>query len=230
MLWYGLDPLYFIMVGPILLLTLFAQGYVKSTVKKYSKIMNSKGYTGADVAREILKANGIHDVDVSSTTGWLSDHYDPLKKVIRLSQDNYSGRSIAAVGIAAHEAGHALQHAHGYLPLKLRHSLVPAANLGSKMAFPMIFLGMLLGMVGLAKIGVIVFAFAVIFHFVTLPVEFNASSRALAMINQYGIVTTQEARGARAVLNSAAMTYVASAAAALMQLLYFALRVYGGRD
>lgn len=223
------DPLYLMMIGPAILLSLFAQGYVKTTFSKYSKVAGSKGYTGAETARELLRANGIYDVDVELTQGRLSDHYDPTKKVLRLSKEVHSGRSLASIGVAAHEAGHAVQHATGYAPLKLRHNLVPAANIGSQLAFPLIFAGMIFKALALTKLGIIFFAGAVIFQIVTLPVEFNASKRALAMIENNGIVTSGEVKGARAVLNSAALTYVAAAAVAVMQLLYFVL-LSRGRD
>lgn len=223
------DPLYLMLIGPALLLSIFAQFYVKSTFAKYSKIAGSKGFTGAQTADEILRANGVNDVNITVTQGRLSDHYDPIKKALRLSPDVYNSRSLAAVGIAAHEAGHAIQHARGYLPLKLRHSIVPLANIGSQLAFPLIFIGILFKAFALTKIGIIFFAGAVLFQIVTLPVEFNASKRALAMIGEYGIVSSKEVGGARAVLNSAALTYVAAAAVAVMQLIYF-LMISRGRD
>jgi Zn-dependent membrane protease YugP len=223
------DPLYFILIGPALLLSIVAQGFVKSTFSKYSKVIGSKGYTGAETARELLRVNGVHDVDVVMTQGRLSDHYDPVKKVLRLSQDVFAGRSLASVGVAAHEAGHAMQHAGGYVPLRVRHGLFPAANIGSQLAFPLIMLGLFFKAFALAKIGIIFFSAAVIFQIVTLPVEFNASSRALAMIEENGIVTSKEVSGAKAVLNSAALTYVAATAVAVMQLLYFVL-LARGRD
>ena len=218
------DPLYMMMIGPAVLLALFAQRYVKSTFAKYSKVIGSKGYSGADAAREILRTNGIHDVDVVATQGKLTDHYDPREKVIRLSQEVYAGRSLASIGVAAHEVGHAIQHADGYVPLKLRHNFVPVASIGSNLAFPLIFAGVLFKAFALYKLGIIFFSAAVLFQLITLPVEFNASTRALALIEKNGIVTSQEVSGSKAVLNSAAMTYVASAAVAVMQLLYFVLQ------
>jgi len=223
------DPLYFIMIGPAMLLTIIAQGYVKSTFNKYMKVQGTKGYTGAETARELLSTNDVNDVDVVMIQGKLSDHYDPIKKVLRLSQDVYTGRSLASVGVAAHEAGHAIQHATGYMPLKLRHSFVPVANIGSQLAFPLIIAGIFFKAFALTKVGIIFFSAAVLFQIITLPVEFNASSRALALIEKNGIVTSQEVGGARAVLNSAALTYVASAAVAVMQLLYF-IMLSRGRD
>lgn len=225
------DPLYLIMIGPALLLTLVAQRYVKSTFKKYSKVSGSKGYSGADTARELLRQTGIHDVDVMMAQGrkQLSDHYDPIKKVIRLSQEVYGGRSLASIGVAAHEVGHAIQHANAYMPLRLRHGFFPVANIGSQLAFPLIMFGFFFKALALTKLGIIFFSVAVLFQLITLPVEFNASKRALVLIEQNGIVTSQEVSGARSVLNSAAMTYVASAAVAVMQLLYFVL-LARGRD
>ncbi len=223
------DPLYFILIGPALILSIVAQGYVKSTFSKYSKVMSEKGYTGAEVARYLLDANGISGVGVTMVQGRLSDHYDPVKKVLRLSKEVYENRSLAAIGVAAHEAGHAIQHATDYVPLKLRHGLFPAANIGSRLAFPLIIAGLFFKAFALTKIGIIFFAAAVAFQIVTLPVEFNASKRALAMITEYGIVSVKESDGARAVLNSAALTYVAATAVAVMQLLYFVL-LARGRD
>jgi Zn-dependent membrane protease YugP len=222
-MFYYFDPLYFILIGPALLLSLFAQWYVKSTFAKYSKIKGSKGYTGAETARELLRVNGVDDVDVVMTQGKLSDHYDPVKKVLRLSQEVYAGRSLASVGVAAHEAGHAVQHATSYVPLRVRHGLFPVANIGSQLAFPLIIIGMIFKAFALAKIGIIFFACAVLFQIVTLPVEFNARKRALAMIEENGIVNSKEVGGAKAVLTSAALTYVAATAVAVMQLLYLSI-------
>ena len=218
------DPMYFILVVPTMLLALFAQFRVSSTFKKYSKVMSEKGISGCETAKALLKSNGIDDVEVVMTPGRLSDHYDPVKRVLRLSEEVYNGRSLASIGVAAHEAGHAIQHKVGYSPLKVRHGLFPIANIGSQLAFPLIFIGMLFNALALAKIGIIFFSGAVIFQIVTLPVEFNASKRALALIQSSNIVSSKEAEGAKAVLDSAAMTYVAGAAAAVMQLLYFILR------
>lgn len=215
------DPLYLMLIGPALLLSILAQGFVKSTYSKYSKIMSAKGYSGAETARELLRINGINDVEVTTTQGFLSDHYDPIKKVLKLSPDVFAGRTIASVGIAAHEVGHAVQHSIGYIPLKLRHGFFPVANIGSQLAFPLIMIGFFFKAFALAKLGILFFTGAVIFQIITLPVEFNASKRALAMIENNGIVTSKEANGAKAVLDSAALTYVAAAAVAVMQLIYF---------
>ncbi len=228
-----LDPLYFIMIAPAFLLGIYAQIKVKSTVKKWSKVGNMSGLTGAMAARRILDAFGLRNVQVEVTRGWLSDHYDPTSQTLRLSPDIYQSSSIAAVGIAAHEAGHALQHASGYALLKLRNAIVPTANIGSWLAFPMIFIGMILSIKGLALAGVILFGTLVIFQVITLPVELDASRRAKALIMEQGIIySDQERAGVSSVLSAAALTYVAATITALVQLLYFAFRLglLGGSD
>ncbi|MBW2145914.1 MAG: zinc metallopeptidase [Deltaproteobacteria bacterium] len=226
------DPLYFIIVSPALILAVFAQVWVKKAYSKYSRVATASGYSGAQAAAEILRRNGVMDVDVEVAQGFLSDHYDPGKKVLRLSPDVYSGRTMASVGIAAHEAGHALQHADGYAPLKLRTALVPMTMLGSNLAFPLLFIGFLMQSASLVNFGIIFFGTVVLFQVVTLPVEFNASRRALAMLRSTGVVSTDELSGARSVLTAAAMTYVAAALSAILQLVYFLLRagLLGGRD
>lgn len=189
--------------------------------------------TGAEAAKRILGEAGISDVRVEVTQGFLSDHYDPRAKVLRLSPEVHGGHSIASVGIAAHEVGHAIQHAHGYAPLSLRSAMVPMAGFGSWLAMPLIFIGFIIGSLGFIKLGIVLFSAIVFFQIVTLPVEFNASTRAKACLANSGIVVTEdEARGVRKVLNAAAMTYVAAAIAAVMQLLYFLIRsgILGGGD
>jgi Zn-dependent membrane protease YugP len=218
------DPLYLIIVSPALILALIAQIWVKSAYSKYSNVPTASGYSGAKAAAEILRRNGIMDVDVEVSEGYLSDHYDPGKKVLSLSPDVYSGRTMAAVGIAAHEAGHALQHADGYAPLKLRTALVPVSMLGSNLAWPLLFIGFLIQSASLINFGILFFGIVVLFQVVTLPVEFNASHRALAMLQSTGVVSTEELGGARRMLNAAAMTYVAAAISAILQLVYFLLR------
>jgi Zn-dependent membrane protease YugP len=220
---------------PLLVLTMVVQGWVKSAYAKYSRIPNSSGITGAEAAMGILRANGVSDVRVEVTRGWLSDHYDPRNKVLRLSPDNYSGRSIAAVGIAAHEAGHAIQHARAFAPLTLRNLAVPMASLGSGFGYLVIIIGIFMsGSAGLVNpltmIGLGLIAAVAVFQLVNLPVEFDASRRALQVLPQMGILGAEETAGARKMLTAAAMTYVAATVAALVELLYFALLIFGSRE
>ena len=206
---------------PGMLLALFAQWKVTSTFKKYSQVRSSGGRTGRDVARALLNAYGAGDVEVVHVPGNLSDHYDPTKRVVALSDSVYGSDSVAALGVAAHEVGHALQHAKGYAPMRWRWSLLGPANLGSTLAMPLAFIGILMGSGGiwLLDLGIILFSAVVLFQVVTLPVEFNASSRAYAHLTSVGIATRDEAAMAKKVLDAAALTYVASAATALLSLL-----------
>jgi Zn-dependent membrane protease YugP len=224
------DPMYFVIVGPAILLSIVAQIWVKSAFSKYSKVGVATGLSGAQVAERIVAQAGL-GVRVERVQGFLSDHYDPLHRVLRLSPDVYDGRSISSVGVAAHEAGHALQHARNYVPLKWRSALVPVTKIGSMLSWPLLLIGFMLGSLGLIKIGIIFFSAAVLFQIVTLPVEFDASRRAVGVIQQMGIVTTSELVGVKKVLGAAAMTYVAAAAASIAQLLYFLMRagLLGGR-
>ncbi len=226
------DPLYLLLMAPAFLISLGAQIWVKSAFSKYSKIDSTSGYSGAQAAYNILRRNGIDDVDIEETSGFLSDHYDPRTKTLRLSPNVYRSTSLAALGIAAHETGHALQHAHGYVPLQLRSLLVPVTSVGSNLAWPLLIIGFILHSAMLVQVGIIFFAGVVLFQLVTLPVEFNASSRALSALQKSGLVTEYEISGSREVLTAAAMTYVAAAAAAIMQLIYFLIRagILGGRD
>nr|WP_091772404.1 zinc metallopeptidase [Piscibacillus halophilus] len=207
----------------LLILPLWAQSKVKNTYKKYMKVPNSSGMSGADVARRILQENGIYDVRVEETKGFLSDHYDPRKKVVRLSSHNYHQHSKAAAAIAAHEVGHAIQDAEEYAFLRFRHALVPVASLGSNMSFFLILAGIILGATGLVGIGIVFMAFAVLFQLVTLPVEFNASNRAMDQLVSSGVITSSEHPETKKVLNAAALTYVAAAVVALMELVRFVL-------
>jgi Zn-dependent membrane protease YugP len=236
---YGLDPLYWVVIGTGIVISLLAQGLVRGAYAKYARIRTSRGYTGAEAARAILGREGIHDVHIEPVEGYLSDHYDPTRKILRLSPKNYHEDSIAAVGIAAHEAGHAVQHARRYAPMALRHTLVPVASIGSNFGMIMIVIGAMMGYGGSAlglwvmKIGIGLFACVLLFQIVTLPVEFNASSRAKRALADSGIVSDdREASGVASVLNAAALTYVAAAVATLLWLLYFMLRagMLGGRD
>ena len=213
------DPTYWLVIVGALLCIL-AQTRVSSTFHKYARVRSRSRKTGAQAAQRILELSGIYDVHVEYIKGELTDHYDPRAKVVRLSQSTYGSDSIAAIGVAAHECGHALQHNKGYAPLKIRTALVPAANIGSKLGIPIILLGVLFGMNQLfIQIGIWVFAVAVLFQIVTLPVEYNASSRALAMLGDYGLMENEETKGCRKVLNAAALTYVAAAASSILQLL-----------
>ena len=229
--YYGdyMDPTYLlVLIGAVLCIA--AQMRVSSTYRKYSGVRSRSGLTGAQAAQRILQLSGIHDVRIEHVRGELTDHYDPAHKVLRLSDSVYGSSSIAAIGVAAHECGHAVQHDKGYGPLKIRTALVPAANIGSKAGIPLIFLGVFLGMNNiLIQVGIWVFAIAVLFQLVTLPVEFNASGRALAMLGDYGMLEREETNGCRRVLSAAALTYVAAAASAILQLLRLVL-LFGNND
>lgn len=230
---YGYNGWFFIVIL-MAILCMAAQGNVSSTFNRYSKIANSRGYTGADVAKMLLQQNGIYDVQVEHIKGNLTDHYDPIKKVLRLSDAVYGSRSIAALGVAAHETGHAVQHAKGYVPLKIRSAIFPVVSFSSKVAMPLFIIGLLLGGLinsyNLALIGAILFAVVVAFQIITLPVEFNASSRALKMLEDYNYLEHNEVSGARKVLSAAALTYVAAAAASLVQLLRLLSIIGVGRN
>lgn len=226
------DPMYWLFIGPGLILALIATVVTKSTFAKYAKVRASSGMTGAQAARHMLDINGLHDVRVEQVGGFLSDHYDPRARVLRLSPQVYRTPSLSAVGVACHEAGHALQHARHYAPLALRTALVPATQIGSNLAYVLFFIGLFMNMAGLVKLGVALFALAVLFAIVTLPVEWDASARAKRALVEAHIVTPQEQAGAAAVLNAAFLTYVASAVTALLTLLYYMMRagLLGGND
>ena len=228
--YYGLDWTYIlVIIGAIF--SIAASAKVNSTFNKYKRIRSTSGMTGAEAAERILHQNGIYDVGIEHIGGNLTDHYDPRSKMLRLSDATYSSTSVAAIGVAAHECGHAIQHKEEYGPLKLRTAIVPAANIGSLLGLPIILLGILIG--GnylLVKLGIWVFSLAVLFQIVTLPVEFNASKRALAMVEQYGILGRNEVEHTRKVLSAAAMTYVAAAAASILQLLRLVLLFGRRRD
>lgn len=226
---FFLDPLYLILALPGLLLGLWAQARVKGTFNKYSKVRTTRGATGAEIARYLLDQQGLQDVRIEESQGFLSDHYDPRTRVLRLSPDVYRQPSVAAAGVAAHEMGHAMQHAIGYTPLKIRSAIVPAVQFGSSLAPILFIVGFLLNFTSLAWLGVILFAAAVVFSLVTLPVEFDASKRAKTLLSGSGILSLQEAQGVGKVLNAAALTYVAAAVAAIGQLLYYVLLLTGGR-
>lgn len=218
------DWTYFFLVLPAMLFAMIASAGVDSTFAKYSKQHSSRGVTGAQAARFVLDKNGLQNIPIEQISGKLTDHYDPRANVIRLSSDVYNGTSTASIGVACHEVGHAIQHATGYTPIKIRSAIVPITNIGSKLAVPLILIGIICSSLGeffvwLAYIGLIGFALTAIFQLVTLPTEFNASSRALATIRDNNILTSEELKGAKKVLSAAAMTYVAALAVAVAQLL-----------
>ncbi len=222
------SPLYLLLVGPAMILVLWAQYKVKSTYRKNSKISASSGMSGSQLARTLLDRNGLGAISVQPVKGALTDHYDPKSKALRLSEGIFGGRSIAALGIVAHEVGHALQDSRGYVPLRIRASLVPAASFGSSIGPLFVVAGIIFAAGSefstiLVNLGIIFFAAAVVFQIVTLPVEFNASSRALVMLTDGGHITTDEIKPAKQVLSAAALTYVAATLAAVMQLVYFLL-------
>lgn len=225
-----IDPIYFAFMIPGLLLGLYAQFKLKGTYHHYSNVGVSTGLTGAEAAREILDRSGLSGMPVNAVPGELSDHYDPMKKALFLSESNYYGRSIAAVGVAAHEAGHALQHRAAYAPLHLRMALVPVTNIATNAAVWMAILGFAMGMAKLVMIAVIGYGILAFFQLVTLPVEFDASRRAKAKLLELGIVQQQEAAGVSKVLSAAALTYVAAMVSAALQFLYFFLRARSMND
>ncbi|RYG73596.1 zinc metallopeptidase [Lentibacillus lipolyticus] len=214
---------YLIYIALLMIIPLWAQSKVKSTYKKYSKKATSSHMTGAEVARKILNDNGIFDVQVNETKGFLSDHYDPRKKTVNLSRDNFHGQSMAASAIAAHEVGHAIQDAEDYAFLRFRSTLAPAAAKGSNISFFLIFAGMIFGMGEMLLLGIIFFSAAVLFQLITLPVEFDASNRAMAQLVSTGIIRNNEERPTKKVLNAAALTYVAAALVAVAELVRFIL-------
>ena len=224
MFYYWPDYYYIILVIPALILSMIAQIGVKSTYKRYSNMMNNRGLTGAMAAQKVLAYYGIYNVRIEQVSGSLTDHYDPRANVIRLSSGVYSGSSIAAVGVACHEAGHAAQHAQNYAPIKIRNSILPIANIGSSMGMILAVVGYFLSFSFLVNLGILLFAFVVLFQLVTLPIEFNASSRAIKVIDETGLLDSDEQRGAKKMLAAAAMTYVASLLVSLMSLIRLILR------
>ncbi len=231
--YYGFDWTYIVLVLPCIILSLWASANVNSTFKKYSKQFSSRHLTGAEAAQRVLSANGVRGVRIDRVSGNLTDHFDPKTNVIRLSDSVYSSTSTAAIGVACHEAGHAVQYAEDYAPIKLRAAIIPVTNFGSKIAMPLILLGIVCTFLGefstmLVYLGIAAFGMSLVFQLVTLPVEFNASRRAMAAIESANILTEEEQRGARKTLTAAAMTYVAATAVALAQLLRLIL-IFGGR-
>ena len=233
MYYYGFDWTYIVLVLPCILLSLWASANVNSTFQKYSSQFSLRHLTGAEAAQRVLFANGVRGVGIERVSGNLTDHYDPRANVIRLSDEVYGSTSTAAIGVACHEAGHAVQYAQDYAPIRIRSAVIPATNLGSKLAMPLILLGLLIGFKGdlsyfLVYLGIGCFGLSLVFQLVTLPVEFDASRRAMAAIAQSELLTEEEQRGARKTLSAAALTYVAATAVALSQLLRL-LVLFGGR-
>ena len=225
---YYFDPTYFLLIiGMLLSMAASVRG--KSTFAIYSRVRSASGLTGAEAARRILRMAGITDVTVVPISGSLTDHYDPRNKQLALSQDVYDRTSVAAIGVAAHECGHAIQDAQNYVPLNLRSAIVPVANIGSTLSWPLFLAGLILSIRPLLTLGILLFSFAVLFQLVTLPVEFNASSRALKMLGSSGMLGTDEVKGAKKVLTAAALTYVAALASSILQLLRLII-LAGGRD
>ncbi|AKL95535.1 hypothetical protein CACET_c20880 [Clostridium aceticum] len=215
---YGLGDTTIVFLIPAIIFALYAQSKVKSTFSKYLRVPTRKGYSGYDVARNLLDQNGLKDVPVEMAKGYLSDHYDPRKRILRLSREVYYGNSVASVSVAAHEVGHAIQHARGYVPLTFRNAIYPVASFGSSAAWIFVFGGFIFNTVGLIDLGIFLYTAAVLFQVVTLPVEFNASSRALRLLDSNGFITSQEIGSSQKVLKAAALTYVAAMATALAQL------------
>jgi Zn-dependent membrane protease YugP len=223
------DPRYFLFALPALLLALYAQWRVRSTYAKYSQIANATGMTGAQTARRLLDAAGLFNVQIERVPGDLTDHYDPGAKVLRLSDSNYASPTVAAIGVTAHEVGHAIQDATAYAPMRVRTGLVPVAGLGSNLGIILFFIGFAISSFQLATVGLVLFSAVAVFAAVTLPVEFNASSRALALLDANGLVTRQDHDMAKQVLDAAALTYVAGLAQALSQVLYYGMLLSGMR-
>ena len=227
------DPMYFLFIAPALLLSLWASVMTKRNFTKYSRVPASSGLTGAQAAQRLLDGAGISDVSITATRGMLTDHYNPINKSLNLSEGVYGSRSVAAIGVACHEAGHAIQHAVGYKALGIRSALVPTAKIGSTLGYFVMLFGLILASANVVIIGAVLFSAVLLFQIVTLPVEFDASNRAKALVTRYGIVTESEKQGVSKVLNAAALTYVAAAVSTLMTLLYFLMRaglLGGSRD
>lgn len=226
--YYGIDIYYIVLILPALFFALWAQFKVSSTYKKYSRTPSLRGYTGQTAARAILDQHGLYDVRIEGVAGNLTDHFDPRAGVVRLSQGVYNSPSVAAIGIAAHECGHAIQHAEHYSPLRLRSAIIPITNIGSKLAVPLLLIGIIFSLTPLIWVGILGYSLVALFQLITLPVEFNASSRALSIVESSYILQDEENKGARKVLNAAALTYVAALASSLAMLLRLFL-LFGGR-
>lgn len=215
------DFSYLLFLLPGIILSLWAQVKVKSTFNKYNNYPTRQGLTGAQAARYILDSNGLHGVSIERVAGNLTDHYDPKTNVVRLSDSTYGNASVGAVGVAAHECGHAVQYAQSYWPIKMRSAIVPICNIGSSLSVPLILIGFVLNILNLVYIGIVLFSLVVLFQLITLPVEFNASQRAITALDNSGMVTPDESMGVRKVLTAAALTYVAALLTSLLQLLYY---------
>lgn len=226
--YYGIDMYYIVLVVPCIILAFWAQSKVKSTFNQYSQVFNRRGLSGAQAADAVLRANGVSGVRIERVSGRLTDHFDPRSNVIRLSDAVYDSTSVASVGVAAHEAGHAVQHAVGYFPIRLRSAIIPLTQFGSTMAFPLILAGIFLNSEVFINIGILAFALSTVFQLVTLPVELDASRRALAAIRERNLLYEDEYPMAKKTLTAAAMTYVAALAVSLAQLLRLLL-IFGGR-
>ena len=228
-MFYYWDPTYILVIFA-LILSMIASFGVNATFNKYKKQKTARSITGAEAARRVLDMNGLQNIKIEHISGNLTDHFDPRAGVIRLSDATYNDTSVAAVGVAAHEAGHAVQHAVGYTPIKVRNSIVPIVNIGNALSMPLFLIGLLLNMMGLAYLGVILFSLTLVFQLVTLPVEFNASRRAISILDSSMLLYEDEIGPAKKVLRAAAMTYVAAVAATALQLLRFLLIIGGRRD
>jgi Zn-dependent membrane protease YugP len=226
------DPVYLVFMIPALLLSLWASFKTKNAFKEYSKVPTANGQTGADAAARLLATAGLHDVKILRAQGMLTDHYNPVNRTLNLSEGVYDSRSVAAVGVAAHEAGHAIQHAEHYKPLALRSMLVPTAKIGSSLGYMVMLFGLILTSANMVLVGAVLFSAVLLFQIVTLPVEFDASRRAKVMLVEHGIIAGPERQGVDRVLNAAALTYVAAAVSTLLTLLYFLMRagLLGGRS
>ncbi|MEG2038488.1 MAG: zinc metallopeptidase [Oscillospiraceae bacterium] len=227
---FHMDKYYIYLIIPAMLIAMWAQARVSSTFNRYSTEYSRRGFTGAQVARRILDSNGLYNVKIEAISGKLTDHYDPTAKVVRLSESVYGSTSIASIGVAAHETGHAIQHATDYFPIKIRTAIIPLTNFGSKLSMPLLLFGIVLSVEPLISIGILLFSTMAVFQLVTLPVEFNASSRALNILETDNILEPDENRMAKKVLGAAAMTYVAALISSVAQLLRLVLLFGGRRD
>ncbi len=228
--YYYFDWTYLILI-PAVILSLWAQSNVNNTFRKYAKVQSRRGSTGAEIARKILDMNGLHQVKIERVAGNLSDHFDPKTNVVRLSDSTYGSTSVGAIGVAAHEVGHAIQHATAYAPIKVRNSIVPVVNVCNMLSMPILLVGVLFGSYsGLIDLGILLFSATVLFQLITLPVEFNASRRAMATLRGQYLLDDDEAKGAEKVLRAAALTYVAAAVSSIMSLLRLILLFGGRRD
>lgn len=229
MFFYYFDRYYWILIVPAMLFAMWAQTRVSSTYKKYSRVISARGMSAAQVCRQILDNNGLYHIRIEHIAGSLTDHYDPKSDVIRLSDSVYNSASVASIGVAAHEAGHAVQHATGYVPIKIRNAIVPVTQIGSSLSMPILLIGLLFNSGVLVEIGILLFATMALFQLVTLPVEFNASARALRTLDEYHILENEENKMAGKVLGAAALTYVAALLSSLAQLLRLIL-LFGNRS